>query len=384
MSVTEYGFFKLFAEYLSSVMNVAVATNIVVDASGHAIGIRFVAQSASPIISVDMLLRTYGDTSGCTFKFRIETDNNGVPSGTLLGSASAGFAGPSSATTQWWCGGGTNPINLGSNTGDLTVNNPYWLILYEDGTDPTGTNYIQAYRIASLNPSGTGASNRETFKLDDGSLAWNHATSGTNYVPIYILKTHDGNYHGLSITGPLNLPSAPDIYGTNRSGIKLRFGAKTYLHAIEINLRKTGSPSDLECKIYEGSTLKATITIASSAITTLTIRRYFLPTPQLLAADTDIYIIFGQDSSGGSDSADYHIYSMQCHPTYYASLVPTGYCCGVYGTGSDPTAFSAVSPEYVPHIYPLINDTINGLDMDAAGSGGGLLVHPGMNGGCNA
>lgn len=372
MAITENGFLATSTVFGTSCNIGSGVVNFVIDAADHQFAVKFWAQSTSPIVAVDISLSATGNTSACQFKIRIETDNAGSPSGTILGATNnamtAGFAGPSATNATWWAGGGTNPIDLAENTGDLVVNTPYWLIVKETGTNPDASNYLQ------LKAGFYVGNGREVSKMDDGSSAWTHVTAVTARFVSFALKDADNNYHGQFSQLSAGMTSASHIFDNNRQGTKFKFGSNVLVSAVMINVTKASTPTNLNIKIYEGATLKISETILAANIMSSLQETYYLSTPQLLAADTDIYVILVQagtdETDGGDNSNDYTLMCTTLHPTYYTSIVPVGYMGAVYGTSTDPTALTVhATPNHIPGIALFISGVVYGLDLPSVTAG---------------
>src|SRR5687768_804622 len=93
-----------------------------IDADAEAIAMKFYADRVSPITHLDMYLDIAGTVTGTNFSLSVETDSSDAPSGTVLGAASAAFAGPA---VDGWVGAQA----LATATGALTLNAPYWVVL---------------------------------------------------------------------------------------------------------------------------------------------------------------------------------------------------------------------------------------------------------------
>jgi len=102
--------------------------------------------------------------------------------------------------------------------------------------------------------------------------------------------------------------------------------------------------------------------------------------PVLLAADTNLYIVLGQEADagggvlgtdGGDDSNDYDSRVVAVSSTYRSAALPADVAF-VYGTGDDPTAYT-VSNTDIPYIIPIISDPATDLDQAAAGGGFPIL-----------
>jgi hypothetical protein len=272
----------------------------------------------------------------------------------------ATFAGPAVTSTFWWAGGGTNPLALGENTGNLTHGGLYWLVIKETGTNPDASNYIQAYRTYGNQFVGA-----DVVKLDDGSNAWSHATAITS-AGAFVIKNVAGNYYGLCAQSTnASMTGATHIYDNYRQGLKY---SQHYLVGVYGFFTKAGSPTDLNVKVYNGSTLLCTDSIPAGTVPNGAFIFIPLATPQLIPADATVYIIFVQkgtdETDGGDNSNDYTISCITYHPTYYTSIKADGNYVGVHGTDTDPTALTVIANNIIPLMAPAVIDTLTGIDSD--------------------
>lgn len=346
-------------------VNLALS-NLTMDADTERLGYKYFPATTSPITDIDVYVTPTGTVTDSNFILRVETDSSDTPSGTLLGTATPEFAGPSA-------GGYIGLKTLATNTGNLTLNVPVWItMLWSSGGSLSGTEYIRWAHIYGRNEV-----NQERVRHYNGTN-WT-TTSVTSYPILFVIKHLDGTYVGLPITSAIVSPTnAIDIFGTNRQGIRMKFGSQVILRGIQIYLAKVGTPNNLVASVYEGSTLKYSGTIPQANVVNGIISPIFFTSPVLLTANTNIYVILSQESDGGTDSADYdnRIYDIQS--PYIGAILPPDMRY-VYGTGNDPTTYTVETTE-VPMMALIIDDPAVDLD-EAGGGGGGLLTHPGMSGG---
>lgn len=93
-----------------------------IDADTEQLAWKFYADRTSPITDIDAFVNITGTITDTNFLFEIQTDSSDTPSGVVLGAATAEWAGP--AADGW-----TGLKALATNTGNLTVGTPYWLVL---------------------------------------------------------------------------------------------------------------------------------------------------------------------------------------------------------------------------------------------------------------
>lgn len=329
---------------------------ILMSADGQEIAIKYFPQGASPVTAVDMNIGVTGTVTGINFKYRVESDNNDMPSGTVLGAATPEFAGPAAS-------GFTGERTLATDTGNLTINVPMWLIMSRSsGGSLSGSNYVSMRGFAGANISLV------RMRQYNGSN-WTTTLPATTRGAV-VVKHADGSYCGIPYTssGLVSPVSAPDIYGSNRQGVRLKSGSQIRIPGVLLYQAKSNSPVDQVISVYEGSTLKYSETLPMSSIVSSTWQPAWFSSPSLLAADANIYIILSQSGGGGSDTNDYDLRVMTFSPAYLAaSQAPD--IAFVYGTSSDPTALTVSNTE-IPSIIPFILDPALDLDMSAAGGGG--------------
>jgi len=346
---------------------------LVMDADGEELAIKYFPQTTSPITDVDLSVNVVGDPTGINLRIRVESDNADAPSGTILGATNNAI----SASFNHAADGFTGLKALGESTGNLTVNVPVWLILYRfDGASLSGTNYF-TFQGANT----TVAINFEAIRnrvYTAGS--WTGTTAVLQRCG-YVVKHLDDTYDGVPQISSLGSPSAAtDIHSNYRHGIRLKSGSQIKLIGFLWYPTKTGSPNALVAAVFEGSALKHSNTILAANIITTVWMPVWFSSPVLLAADTNLYIVLGQEADagggvlgtdGGDDSNDYDSRVVAVSSTYRSAALPADVAF-VYGTGDDPTAYT-VSNTDIPYIIPIISDPATDLDQAAAGGGFPIL-----------
>jgi len=346
--------------------SVSSGTAIIINDAAERIAYSFKPHKTMTVTDVDMLTYQVGNITGVNFKMRFETDNAGVPSGTVVGAETAAFAGVNTTGANYRP---TGLQALGSSA-VLTINVTYWLVLWVDSGTPDASNYIQGARYGAR-------SNGETLRHYDG-INWTNTTVVT-LTGLFIVK-EGVNYHGFAPNAySISRTTRTDIFSTNKQGIKFRVGVLNTLVGISFIVTKSGSPNNLVVTVYEGSTSKYTQTMLVADIPIQATNKCYFSSPVQLAKDTDCYIVLSQESDGGSDTADYDLYIYPIDSTYINAMMPANYRF-VYGTASDPTTLS-VSTTEIPGLVPIIFDPET--ELDCAAGGGGMIVHPGFNGGMN-
>jgi len=347
------------------------SNSLVIDADGEEIAFKYFPSSTSPITDVDLNVDTVGTPTGINLRIRVESDNADAPSGTILGATNGAIT----ASFNVAADGFTGLKALGESTGNLTVNVPVWIILYRhDGNSLSGTNYF-AFRGSSVNHPYVGFAR---VRLYTGG---NWATAPTVSRLGYVLKHADGNYDGMPyLTSLANPTAATDLFGTYRHGVRIKVGSQTLISGFWWYPTKTGSPNSLVAAVFEGSVLKYSNTILAADIVTTVWMPVYFSSPVLLAADTNLYIILGQEDDlgggvlgddGGDESNDYDTRMSTMSATYREAGLASDMAF-VYGANDDPAALT-VSNTDIPLIIPMICDPATDLDQ-AAGGGGGFPI----------
>ena len=326
------------------------------DADTERLGFKYYPATTSPITDIDVYVTPTGTVTDSNFIIQVETDDSDTPSGILLGTATPAFAGPIAA-------GFIGLKTLATNTGNLTINVPVWLtMLWSSGGSLSATDYIRWARLllASFQFSFSGR-----IRHHNGT---NWTTTTVTSAPLLIVIKHaDGTYVGLPITTAVVAPTnAIDIFGTNRQGVRAKFGSQVILRGIQVYLTKAGTPNNLVASVYEGTTLKYSGTLLSASVVNNFFNSIYFSSPILLSANTNIYAILSQQSDGGSDANDLDMRVYDINSAYIECMYPPDMRY-VYGTGNDPTIYTVETTE-IPMIVLIIDDPA--VDLDEAAGGG--------------
>lgn len=331
--------------------NPNVISTMIMDANGEELAVKYYPPTTSPITQIDFFLTVVGTGSSVNLRVRVESDSSDAPSGSVLGAASAEFAGPASS-------GFTGAQSLASDTGTLTLNTPVWLIIYRSsGTSLSGALSFQLNGTTNITMLGQG----DVVRVYTGA-SWTGTAAGTTVCRV-IVTHQDGTISGTPVTGNIGNPSGVTaIYSTNRQGIRFKSGSQIMVRGVMLALTKTGSPSALEVLVYESTTSQyGTTTVPAASIITNRYTPVFFSSPILLAADTNLYVVCRQTSDGGDASNNYAFRGSPITSGYVAAMEATDVRF-VSGTGDDPTALTA-STAFVPHLWPLLDDAAADLDM---------------------
>jgi hypothetical protein len=331
-------------------LGATAATNMILNATTERIGWKFYASNITSITHVDVRLIVLGDVTGMTFTLDVETDSSDAPSGSLVGAATAAFAGPAST-------GFLGEQELLTPTGALTPNTPYWIVLKRASGTPDGSYSLQASYAT------TGPLNREKMRHFDGTNWTNTAVA--NQSGLAIRKGADGSYQGYPVTSTLTNSGQADIYtngGTiQRQGISFEVGATATVRGVYTRFTKTGTPGDLVCKVYEGAVEKASETIDDAEVTNNSHFMIWFTTAPTVSAGATCYITFQQ--AGTSDANDYDMSVHTVQAAYISAIGGVSHRY-IYGTGVDPTAHTPLDTHF-PLCIPLLGDPAADLTGDA-------------------
>lgn len=318
-------------------------TTVRVQTTTEKIAFKFYATSTQAITDIDFKMAKTGTVTGINFKMEIQTDNADKPSGTVLGGATAEFAGV--ATTGNW----TGLKALTSNTGSLTIGTPYWLVLYySSGTSPDASNYIYIYRSST---SSYGGGKLRNFNGTDWTTVT--ALTGVGYA---VYKLADGSYVGLGASAAGGAASGlTKVFSTNRQGLQMKFAVPVEIQGVYYRVAKAGTPSTLDFDVYSGSTLLYSQTVQAADITSITDTICLFASPVFIPAGVNCYIILHQTSNGGTTGNDYDVRVTSAQAAaYLPTLIPSTWAL-VSGTNTDPTQLS-VSTTLAPALAPIIQD----------------------------
>lgn len=330
----------------------ATQGNMRIDGDAEQFAIKFYPTTTSAITHVDLDVNVNSPT-GVLWVAEIQSDSSDAPSGSVLGAATAEFA----ISADGFQGSQA----LGSNTGALTLNTPYWLVFRRSsGTSLSASVWAQPSRVFTQSVFGS-----EKMRHYNGA-DWTTTTAVVG-VGSYALTHASGALTGFPVTSLYATSAEADIFGTNRQALRIRVGSQTVVRGVRYRMTKTGSPSDLVAAIYEGATQKATQTIPAGHIVGNVAGSVLFASPPTIAAAADLSIVFRQAADGGDNSNDYNVRTASIHAAHISALVPTHWRFTV-GTGDDPTAYTAQTDEF-PYIFPIVTDP--SVDFIESAGGGG-------------
>src|SRR3989304_1751995 len=129
---------------IATLNNISLSTtdvNLTMDADTEKLAVKYFPATTSPITNIDLYLAPTGTVTGVNFQIQVETNGADIPSGTVLGTATPEFAGPSA-------GGFIGLKTLATNTGNLTPNIPIWIVLFRSsGASLDASNYVRLARL---------------------------------------------------------------------------------------------------------------------------------------------------------------------------------------------------------------------------------------------
>ena len=319
----------------------AATPGMTIQGTTEKIGAKFYAKDTQAFTSVGLYLGVSGTLTGINWKYDVETDNADQPSGTLAGTATAEFT--LSATG----------LTLQSiSTGALSLNTPYWIVMYySSGTAPTGSNYVSLYGSSAEVSGGR-------CRHYNGS-DWTTTTPYTRD-PDFIAQLTDGTYFGLASTGLFGQSAHTAIYGTNRQGVRWKYGGSHVVDSVGIYMTVGGTPNPLEISLYAGDTLQETLVIPAASIVTLTTNRYRFVSAHTIPANTYAYIILHQQSDGGNTGNFYKTEANTVNATYSPYTAMNSFA-SVYGTSVTPSGLTVSYGETPAVFYPITTNATTGL-----------------------
>jgi len=331
------------------------STNGRLNAANEAVAFKFWPTTTSPITHVAFWCNITGTMTGITYKARIETNSSDAPSGTVLGAETAGIAAP--AADGW-----VAETALGTATGNLTLNTPYWLVIADGGgTAPDTSNYT--YFEYNNTPMYFGGRARH-----HNGTNWTTTTAGSGD-GIFYVKHQSGAYGGITTSSGAGATksAAASIYGTTRMGLRGQFPQAQKVSTFSVKLDKAATPADLEFSLYSGDTLVETVTRDDVEIIANTWNSVIF-TETTIPANTYFYVLMHQASDGGDGSNLYQVYA-----STFVAATDTLWRL-VYGTSTTPSSLTVSTTEWCEGV-------VGGSSI--TGAGGGAVPAAGFNPGFN-
>lgn len=320
--------------YYNPPSNAGNSSAITIQSATQKIAIRFRATSTEAVSIVNVRLGTTGTVSGMNWKMGIFTDNSGVP-GAILGGYTAEFS---------FSGGGwVGEKSLATNTGALTLNSAYWLVVeHSSGTVPDASNYIALVTVGAQIDESV-----EICRKYNGT-DWTTIASINNFSLFYAISTPNSYYYGNGYANGSN--PGTDIFGVNRQGIRFKVGTWTRFTGIGIDLIKTGSPNDLVITVYEDSVPKYSETIPAATITSGREIAIAFGSSVFIKPNSTVDIVLKQSSDGGTDANDY---DLETRSYLLSNVVDNDYYVTT-GTGDTPLSYTTTQTQ-IADMWPYID-----------------------------
>jgi len=169
----------------------------------YRLSMRFTAQQSGNVNQLRIYIAAQQRGNQVFYKYGLQKDSGGNPSGSWLSAATANFS-----ATGW------QTINL-SHPAAVTAGSVYHLVIqYDSGSAPAANRYIDIRSSLPNNQtiplSGANDVNSNTLAYYGAPLAWHDR----NQQPLYILGFDDGSYEG----NPYDARASRAIYGARFEG----------------------------------------------------------------------------------------------------------------------------------------------------------------------
>jgi hypothetical protein len=155
----------------------------------------------------------------------------------------------------------------------VTAQTLYWAVFKNpNGTTGNAAVNYPTYQYGSANSApaiwggaGTGGYGWSRKTTTSGDGGWGSAIASICGLRVGF---SDGSYLGLPISGFANTPSTSRAYGTRELGVKFVTPANATLNVrgAMLNLGYTGTPANLEFRLYTGSSTTPTLVATSNAV----------------------------------------------------------------------------------------------------------------------
>lgn len=181
---------------------------------------RFTAQKTGVVNQIRVYLNNASNSGAINYRYGIQADNGGLPSGTYLGSQTAAFA-----TTGW------QTINLAAAV-NVTLGTVYHIVIqYDSGTTPNGSRYID---IRNSSPQNQLVPLTQIADNQQNTLFFDASWTIQNRQPIYLLGFNDGTYEG----NPYDTSEQRSIYGNNYEGEYFSISSDKTISALNLYISK--------------------------------------------------------------------------------------------------------------------------------------------------
>jgi hypothetical protein len=256
---------------------------------------RFTAQKSGQVTQVRVYLVNVTNSGTIFYRYGIQADNSGQPSGVYLVSQTAAFS-----STGWQTINLAGPVNL-------TAGTVYHLVVqYNSGTTPSNTRYID---IRNSAPENNLVPQNQAIDLNQNTLSYNGSWTIQNQEPIYVLGFNDGSFEG----NPYDSSAARSIYGANYEGEKFTPSADTTISGLSLYLAKNANQNPaaaLRVVLRDLTTSSNVIdnsSITGAALTTAFSWQTINLAPNIVLTNGHQYRLY-LSSSGSASNRYYRIY----------------------------------------------------------------------------
>ncbi len=180
---------------------------------------RFQAQKSGTVNQVRVYLDNVRNSGAITYRYGVQADNGGLPSGVYLSSGVGAFA-----TTGW------KTINISDV--NLTAGTTYHLVVqYDSGTLPSGNRYIA---IRNSSPQNQLVPLTQIADNQQNTLFFTAAWATQNREPLYVLGFNDNTYEG----NPYDTSEQRSIYFNNYEGEYFSLTSEKTISALNLYISK--------------------------------------------------------------------------------------------------------------------------------------------------
>ena len=184
---------------------------------------RFTAQKTGSLNQLRVYLNNASNSGAINYRYGIQADSSGSPSGIYLGSQTAAFS-----TTGWQVVNLPVAINVTSGT-------VYHLVVqYDSGTAPNGNRYID---IRNSAPQNNLVPQNQAIDVNQNTLFFSGSWAVQNQEPIYVLGFNDGSFEG----NPFDSFEARSIFGANFEGEKFTVNSDMTISNLNLYIAKSAN-----------------------------------------------------------------------------------------------------------------------------------------------
>lgn len=315
--------------------------------AGHKTSLRFTAQNTKTVNAISVYLQTEAGASP-SYRYGIQADAAGSPSGTYLGSGIL-----TSTSTGW------KTVSLSPSV-NITAGTIYHIVVQYNSGTISNSRYIALRQSSPLNtlyPQTNVADSNANTLFNSGS-SW--TTLGGQ--PIYELDYSDSTNEG----NPYDTNAEISIFGSNWYGEKFSFsGADKISQSASFYIRRNGSPpADLNIQLRRVSDNGVVYTgvLATPLLSTTFayVTHTFSPAPLTLTAGTQYRVII--QTTGGNNNRSYRFQRIDTtSPSNYNSITYDG-------TNSILTSSSDTGSTWTDNTTPINDSDFGGFYFSVAGT----------------